>query len=132
MRITSNMIAAQQMTGIQSNLALLEQAQQRVTTGKSFNAPSENPTAAVKVMSAGSSLRALEQYRTNVQRASSRISVEDATLQQLGDLVSRAQDASEWPQGHRHRQRPDARRRERGSAGDLQTDRRIGEYQIRQ
>ena len=92
MRITSNMIAAQQMTGIQSNLALLEQAQQRVTTGNRFSAASEDPSAAVKVMSAGSSLRALEQYRTNVQRASSRISVEDATLQQLGDLITRARE----------------------------------------
>jgi flagellar hook-associated protein 3 FlgL len=92
MRITSNMISAQQMTSLQSNMKLLQDSQQRVTTGKSFNVASENPTAATKVMAASSSLQALEQYRTNVQRASSRVNVEDATLQQLGDLITRARE----------------------------------------
>jgi len=92
MRITGNMITAQQLAGIQSNMARLQQSQERVTSGKSFNAPSENPNAAVKVMSAGSSLRALDQYRTNVDRATSRITVEDSVLQQLGDLVTRAKE----------------------------------------
>ncbi len=92
MRITSNMIAAQQMTGLQSNIALLQKAQQTATTGKRFSAPSDDPTAATGSMAAGSSLRALEQYRTNVQRASSRIDVEDNVLQQIGDLLSRAKE----------------------------------------
>jgi flagellar hook-associated protein 3 FlgL len=92
MRITSNMIAAQQMTGLQSNLSLLQKAQQQVTSGKRYAAASDDPTAAIGTMAAGSSLRALEQYRTNVQRASSRIDVEDGVLQQIGDLVSRAKE----------------------------------------
>jgi flagellar hook-associated protein 3 FlgL len=92
MRITSNMIAAQQMTGLQTNIALLQKSQQQATTGKRFSAPSDDPTAATGVMAAGSSLRALEQYRTNVQRASSRVDVEDNVLQQIGDLVSRAKE----------------------------------------
>jgi flagellar hook-associated protein 3 FlgL len=92
MRITGNMISAQQMTSLQANMKLMQDAQERVTTGKSFNAASENPTAATKVMAADSSLRALDQYRTNIQRASSRVNVEDATLQQLGDLLTRARE----------------------------------------
>lgn len=83
------MVTAQQMTGLQANIAALAKAQQQVTTGKRLTAASDDPAAAAGIMNAGSSLRALEQYRTNVQRASSRVNIEDATLSQLGDLISR-------------------------------------------
>jgi flagellar hook-associated protein 3 FlgL len=43
-------------------------------------------------MSAGSSLRALEQYKTNVQRASSRVATEDSVLSQVGDLLARVKE----------------------------------------
>ena len=59
MRITSNMIAAQQMTALQSNIALLQQANERVTTGKRINQASDDPAASMSVMNAGSALRAL-------------------------------------------------------------------------
>src|SRR5882724_2980148 len=90
MRITSNMVTAQQMTGLQANIAALQKAQQQVTTGKRLTAASDDPAAAARIMNADGSLRALEQYRTNVQNASSRVNLEDSTLSQLGDLISRA------------------------------------------
>ena len=86
------MIAAQQMSALQSNVSLLQQAQARLTSGKRLNAASDDPASAVSVMGTGSALRALEQYRTNVQRASSRIDLEDRVLSQLGDLISRAKE----------------------------------------
>src|SRR2546423_6634180 len=92
MRITSNMIASQQMTALQSNISLLQQAQARLASGKRLNEASDDPTAALNVMGTESALRALEQYRTNVQRASSRIDLEDRVLSQLGDLVTRAKE----------------------------------------
>jgi flagellar hook-associated protein 3 FlgL len=92
MRITSNMIAAQQMTALQSNISLMQQAQERASSGKKLNVASDDPAAAMSVMGTGSSLRALEQYRTNVQRASDRIDLEDRVLSQLGDLISRAKE----------------------------------------
>ena len=90
MRITSNMIAAQQMTALQSNIALLQQANERVTTGKRINQASDDPAGSMSVMDAGSALRALEQYQNNVKRASNRIDLEDQVLSQIGDLVTRA------------------------------------------
>src|SRR5512133_2924996 len=92
MRITSSMIAAQQMASLQSNVSLLQQAQARLSSGKRLNAASDDPAAAMNVMGTGSALRALEQYRTNVQRASNRIDLEDRVLSQLGDLISRAKE----------------------------------------
>ena len=86
------MIAAQQMTALQTNISLMQEAQARLSSGKKLNAASDDPAAAMSVMGAGSALRALEQYRTNVQRASDRIDLEDRTLSQLGDLISRAKE----------------------------------------
>jgi len=86
------MIAAQQMTALQSNIALLQQANERVTTGKRINEASDDPAASMSVMNAGSALRALEQYQNNVKRASSRIDLEDQVLSQVGDLITRAKE----------------------------------------
>ena len=92
MRITSNMIAAQQMTALQSNIALLQQANERVTTGKRINQASDDPAASMNVMNASSALRALEQYQSNVKRASNRIDLEDQVLSQIGNLITRAKE----------------------------------------
>jgi flagellar hook-associated protein 3 FlgL len=55
-------------------------------------AASDNPTGAMQAMTTESSLRALNQYRTNVQRASSRVNIEDSVLSQVGNLISRAKE----------------------------------------
>lgn len=92
MRITSNMITRSQIDGMANNLAALDRAQARVTTGHRLLQASDDPTAATQIMASGTSLRALDQYRTNVQRASSRVDMEDSVLQQIGDLVTRAKE----------------------------------------
>jgi len=86
------MIAAQQMTALQSNIALLQQANERVTTGKRINQASDDPAASMSVMNAGSALRALEQYQSNIKRASNRIDLEDQVLSQIGDIITRAKE----------------------------------------
>lgn len=92
MRITNNMILAQQLAGTQSNMTALMKAQEQLTLGKRITEASDDPTGSINVMSSNTSLRALEQYKTNVQRASSRVSTEDSVLQQVSDLLSRVKE----------------------------------------
>jgi len=92
MRITSNMIGAQQMAALQSNIQLMSKASQQVTSGKRLTQASDDPTAATNIMESASSLRALDQYKTNIQRASSRVGMEDSVLQQLGNILTRAKE----------------------------------------
>lgn len=92
MRITNNIMSRAQFDGLSTAMATLQKAQAHVTTGKRMLAASDNPTGAMQVMTSNSSLRALDQYRTNVQRASSRVSIEDSVLNQLGNLVTRAKE----------------------------------------
>lgn len=92
MRITNNMIVSQQLYGTQLNMAAMNKAQEQLTSGNRFTSASEDPTAATSVMKANSSLAALDQYKTNVSRASSRLSTEDGVLSQLNDLLARAKE----------------------------------------
>ena len=73
MRITNNMLTRAQFEGLSMNMAALAKAQTQVSTGKRLSQASDDPTASTQIMASGTSLRALEDYRTNVQRASSRV-----------------------------------------------------------
>ena len=90
MRITSNMIASSQITSIQSNLNALMKVSAQVSSTLRFQDASEDPAAATQVMNANTSLHALDQYKTNVQAATSRVTQEDSVLQEINDLLARA------------------------------------------
>ncbi|HXT19059.1 MAG TPA: flagellar hook-associated protein FlgL [Gemmatimonadaceae bacterium] len=92
MRISNNLVVQQQLAGLTQNMTALQQASQRVTTGKQLLEASDDPLAATQVMASSTSLAALDQYKSNVQAASSRVSLEDNILQQIGDLVTRAKE----------------------------------------
>jgi flagellar hook-associated protein 3 FlgL len=81
-----------QFDGLAAAMAALQKAQTQVTSGKRINQASDDPTASMQVMDTNSSLAALDQYRSNVQLASSRISIEDSALQQVSDLLTRAKE----------------------------------------
>ena len=92
MRITNNMIVQAQFDAMQSNIAALSRASAVATNGKRLQQASDDPTSATQIMASNSALRALDTYRTNVQRASSRVGLEDDVLAQIGDLVTRAKE----------------------------------------
>ena len=94
MRITNNIIVQRQLAGLQSNLAAIDNAQSQVSSGKKVQVASDDPAAASGIMTAATMLRAIKQYRTNVNSATDRVNAEDSTLQQLTDLMTRAQEIS--------------------------------------
>jgi flagellar hook-associated protein 3 FlgL len=63
-----------------------------VSTGLRLQKASDDPNAAAQTMRARSSLRALEQYRRNIDLLESRVSAEEGVLDQLSDVLSRAQE----------------------------------------
>ncbi|HVX41832.1 MAG TPA: flagellar hook-associated protein FlgL [Gemmatimonadaceae bacterium] len=90
MRITNNMMAQAQLDGLSLNMTALMKAQAQVSSGNRLQAASDDPSAATQIVATSSSLAALDQYVTNVQRASSRVSTEDSVLQQINDILARA------------------------------------------
>jgi flagellar hook-associated protein 3 FlgL len=92
MRITNNMIMQSQFDAMQTNINALNRASQVATTGKRILQASDDPNASTQVMASNTTLRALDQYKTNVQRAASRVDTEDGVLSQIGDLITRAKE----------------------------------------
>ena len=67
MRITGSILARQAISGIQSQMRALEDAQRRVSTGQQVHRPSDDPVAAAGILQSTSGLRAIEQYRSNIK-----------------------------------------------------------------
>jgi flagellar hook-associated protein 3 FlgL len=83
------MVTSAQITSIQSNLNAMMKAQAQVSSTLRFQDASDDPAAATQVMGTQSSLRSLDQYKSNVSAATSRVTQEDSVLQQINDLLGR-------------------------------------------
>jgi flagellar hook-associated protein 3 FlgL len=92
MRITNNITTQHALRTLQRGQRDIAAASERVTTGLRFQRASEDPTAAAQVMRTSGSLRALEQYRRNVDAATARTGAEEGVLDQLGDVLMRANE----------------------------------------
>jgi flagellar hook-associated protein 3 FlgL len=90
MRVTNTLIQRNATITLQQNLQAMAKAQAQVSSGQKYTAFSDDPQAQSSVMQASSSLRALDQYKRNIDDATSRANMEDSVLQQLGDSVTQA------------------------------------------
>ncbi|HET9986188.1 MAG TPA: flagellar hook-associated protein FlgL [Longimicrobiales bacterium] len=92
MRITNSILQREALSSIQRNLSAMSDAQLRAASGLRVRTSSDDPVAAAEIMRSSSGLRALDQYRRNIGAARGRLSSEEAVLDQLGDLLSRASE----------------------------------------
>lgn len=92
MRITTSMLQQSVLGSIQANLQRMATAQDQVSSGKRITKASDDPVAAAQIMRTSRDLDALTQVQRNVTSAQTRVSAEDSVLNQLTNLVSRAQE----------------------------------------
>jgi flagellar hook-associated protein 3 FlgL len=92
MRITQNILQRTALGSMQQNMRQIAVAQQRVMTGLRVQKASDDPGAAAGSMQAGGSLRALEQYRRNIQSAESRTDAEEHALARTTDVLMRVKE----------------------------------------
>ena len=92
MRITNALITRDIISRLAANSSKLAAAQDRVSTGLRVQTMSDDPTAGSAIMQASSGMRAIEQFRTNVQGVGSDLDAEDTALDQLGTLLQRAKE----------------------------------------
>lgn len=92
MRITNNILQRNAVAALQVNQQRMQEAQTQVTSGMRFTRASEDPVAASESMRTSGSLRALEQYRKNIQGAIGKVGAEEGALDSLTKLVERAQE----------------------------------------
>jgi len=92
LRITNGILAKEAVSGYQTQLRALDDARRQASTGLRVNKPSDDPVAVASIMQSSSELRALEQYRTNVDTGQSRLDIEDSVLDQLGNALTRVKE----------------------------------------
>jgi flagellar hook-associated protein 3 FlgL len=90
MRITNNMIQRDSLARLQSTIRDVASAQQQVSGGLRIVRPSDDPASASEAMRAGGGLRVLQQYRRNIESASSRAAAEEGVLDRLTEALDRA------------------------------------------
>lgn len=92
MRITHQLQQMRTLNALRENLSRVADVQRQVSSGRRVERPSDDPTAIGSILRVSSGLRALDQYRRNLQTADSRLKLEDSALQSLGDLMIRAKE----------------------------------------
>jgi flagellar hook-associated protein 3 FlgL len=92
MRITNNMVSRNSLAGLQRSLRQVAEAQNRTTTGLLVERASDDPSAASSIMASGSSIRAIDQYKRNINSARARLDREESILGSVTQMLERAKE----------------------------------------
>lgn len=87
MRITNNMMVANTVRNLNSNLERLSKAQQQISSENKISLPSDDPVVATKAITYRSYVAQTEQYQNNVESAQSWQDTTDDALSDLSDVV---------------------------------------------
>lgn len=92
MRVTEKMNQTQVLNNIQKNRSELSNLQNQAATGKRITKPSDDPTAAAKILSSRTEGKNLEQFDKGIINAKSFLESTESTLAQLTESLVRAKE----------------------------------------
>jgi flagellar hook-associated protein 3 FlgL len=91
-RITQRLMVERSLSSLQLGLGRLSSAQEKLSTGRVINRPSDSPTGTNDAMRLRADLAANAQYSRNADDGTSWLDRADATMQSMSDSVRRARD----------------------------------------
>ncbi|HET7488081.1 MAG TPA: flagellar hook-associated protein FlgL [Acidimicrobiales bacterium] len=91
-RVTQSTISANVLAGLQTNLERMQGIQNRLSSGKQLNRPSDSPSGVLDAMGYRANLRRLDQYTRNADDGLGWLGTADQSLTSSLDLVRRARD----------------------------------------
>jgi flagellar hook-associated protein 3 FlgL len=91
-RITQRLMVERSLSSLQLGLGRLSTAQEKLSTGRVINRPSDSPTGTNDAMRLRADLAANAQYSRNADDGTSWLDRADATMQSMSDSVRRARD----------------------------------------
>lgn len=94
MRVSNRTILTASVNRLQDNLQALEKSRHQISSGKRVNTMSDDPSAGTELVRLGSSFRAIEQYRRNINFGKARATTEESTLDELMKTMDRAVELS--------------------------------------
>ncbi|HET6698782.1 MAG TPA: flagellar hook-associated protein FlgL, partial [Nocardioidaceae bacterium] len=91
-RITQQLLVTRSLTSLQTQMGRMAQAQERVSTGRLINRPSDSPSGTNQAMQLRERLAANDQYARNGQDALRWMGTVDTTLTDMLDRTRKARD----------------------------------------
>ncbi|MCF8128888.1 MAG: hypothetical protein K9N10_10270 [Deltaproteobacteria bacterium] len=92
MRITSNQLANLVRRSVAGNTEKLYKIQEKVSTQKSVNRPSDDPLAMGRILGYRTTLASIEQYSRNIERAKMNIEFAEIQLEEVCEQLSTAKN----------------------------------------
>jgi flagellar hook-associated protein 3 FlgL len=91
-RITQRLLVQHSVASLQSGLGRLASQQEKLSTGRAINRPSDSPTGTNDAMRLRAALAAKAQYTRNAEDGAAWLDSADSTLSSMLDQVRRARD----------------------------------------
>src|SRR3954469_3761345 len=92
MRITQRSVITTSLQGLNRNLEAISKYQAQLTSGKTINKPSDDPTGANAAMQTRQEIAAAGQYARNITDGLSQLNITDSTLQNMIAQVHTVRD----------------------------------------
>lgn len=92
MRVTNLGIHDRLLANLQQQSTQLERAAQQVSSGRRNALISDDPVAGAAILRVDTTLRSLDGFDRSITRVRTRLDAEEATVDQWGDLLSRAKE----------------------------------------
>lgn len=92
MRVPTLQLQRQGVNAILERQSELADIQQQLATGKRYNTPSDDPQSAKRVLNLEKAISLTEQYQANTNIATSRLGLEESTLNSLQNLLRRVRE----------------------------------------
>ncbi|GMQ58054.1 hypothetical protein AN1V17_24490 [Vallitalea sediminicola] len=94
MRITNNMVANNILLSLNRSKYALSIYEGQLATGKKIQKPSDDPIVAVRALKFRTSVREVEQYKSNAKDAISWMTVTENSISNIIEIVKKARDLS--------------------------------------
>lgn len=91
-RISSAYLSQQSVNYLNQNLSVLSQLQERLSSGKNINRPSDDPIGLTRILNLSNTLNVDERYTKNINDAIAEVNAADNATNSLVSLIHRAQE----------------------------------------
>ncbi len=94
MRVSTQQIFQQGLASIHQQQEKISILQKQISTGQRLNNPSDDPSAASRILELEQIMALDDQYQTNIGTAINRLTFEETALDQVGTLIVRVKELS--------------------------------------
>lgn len=91
LRITNGFLNNQSVYYLNTNLGLMNTLQEKLSSGKNINNPSDDPVGLTRILNIGNNLAIDDRYTQNIDSAVAEVNAADSAMSSLVDLIQKAQ-----------------------------------------